>query len=52
MGSFTPISQIQCSQNLHSRLLSGVKVVTTTAHGLPHETTARGKKPDALIALP
>ena len=28
------------------------KVVTTTAHGLPHETTTRGKQPDALITVP
>jgi hypothetical protein len=28
-----------------------VKVVTTTAHGLPHETTTRGKQPDALITV-
>jgi hypothetical protein len=29
--------------------IPGVKVVTSTAHGLPHETTTRGKQPDALI---
>jgi hypothetical protein len=29
-----------------------VNVVTTTAHGLPHETTTRGKQPDALITVP
>jgi hypothetical protein len=29
-----------------------VKVVTTTAHGLPHETMTRGKQPDALITVP
>jgi hypothetical protein len=32
--------------------IPGVKVVTTTAHGLPHETTTRGKQPDALITVP
>jgi len=32
--------------------IPGVKVVTTSAHGLPHETTARGKQPDALITVP
>jgi hypothetical protein len=31
--------------------IPGVKVVTT-AHGLPHETTTRGKQPDALITVP
>jgi hypothetical protein len=30
--------------------IPGVKVVATTAHGLPHETTTRGKQPDAPIA--
>ena len=28
-----------------------VKVVTTTAHGLSHETTTRGKQPDTLITV-
>ena len=32
--------------------IPGVKVVTTTAHGLPHETTTQGKQPDALITVP
>jgi len=32
--------------------IPGVKVVTTTAHGLPHEMTTRGKQPDALITVP
>ena len=32
--------------------IPGVKVVTSTAHGLPHETTTRGKQPDALITVP
>jgi hypothetical protein len=26
--------------------------VTSSAHGLPHETTTRGKQPDALITVP
>ena len=29
-----------------------MKVVTTTAHGLPHETTTRCKQPDALSTVP
>jgi hypothetical protein len=32
--------------------IPGVKVVTTTAHGLPHETTTRGKQSDALNTVP
>jgi hypothetical protein len=32
--------------------IPGVKVVTTTAHGLPHETTMRGQQPDSLITVP
>jgi hypothetical protein len=32
--------------------ITGVKVVTTTAHGLPHETATRCKQPDALITVP
>jgi hypothetical protein len=32
--------------------IPGVKVVTSTAHGLSHETTTRGKQPDALITVP
>ena len=32
--------------------IPGVKVVTTSAHGLPHETATRGKQPDALITVP
>ena len=32
--------------------IPGVNVVTTTAHGLPHETTTQGKQPDALITVP
>jgi hypothetical protein len=30
----------------------GAKVVTSTAHGLPHETMRRGKQPYALITVP
>ena len=32
--------------------IPGVKVVTSTAHGMPHETTTGGRKPDALITVP
>jgi hypothetical protein len=31
--------------------IPGTKVVTSTAHGLPHETMRRGKQPDALITV-
>jgi len=33
-------------------IIPGVKVVTSTAHGMPHETTTGGRKPDALITVP
>jgi hypothetical protein len=32
--------------------IPGVKVVTSAAHGLPHERTTRGRQPDALITVP
>ena len=32
--------------------IPGVKVVTSTTHGLPHETTTGGKNPDAIITVP
>jgi hypothetical protein len=40
------------SISTHRASIPGVKVVTTTAHGQPHETTTRGKQPDALITVP
>jgi len=32
--------------------IPGVKVVTATAHGLPHKTATRGEQPDARITVP